>query len=173
MPGTTTIDEFEPIVPQIEAFIRDESQYESLLSSVLKGPGNPDRRRWKWLRIALLRELPRHKIAVNKNADGKAARIFACVLEEADRLDGRPSKPRAAFNGRQWAIWVEQANRVTLERDRDALAGLKRLREALERDPDVLAGRKRFGVNGGSVKVWMVSVPRDKKPQGGKSRQNS
>ena len=71
-------------------------------------PGQPHDGRFH-LRIAVFQMLQRHGVQIRVNGkSGVAARVLAVVLEEADRLDGKPPLSRADFNGTQWKNWVGQ-----------------------------------------------------------------
>lgn len=61
------------------------------------------------LRIAVFQALQHCGVAIRVNGfQGKAARVLALVLAEADRLEGKPQRERAVFNGSQWKTWVIQ-----------------------------------------------------------------
>jgi len=108
-----TWTEYLPIAWREAAPVLSElrDRLEAWLASVAAPPrrrGAPHEGRFQ-LRLATFDALQRHGQPIRINGlHGVAARVLAAVLAEADRLDDKPAKDRASFNGTQWATWVEQ-----------------------------------------------------------------
>ena len=83
-----------------------------------RGMRNPNEMRG--LRIQVLSALQDAGIPLRNNGRGRAARVLAIVLAEADRINGRQPRARADFGGTQWQGWLREFKAI----DEDARSGL-------------------------------------------------